>query len=199
MRGMAGEEWYIASYGEAGHGKAWTGALRQGRAWQAWNCQKGDIYMVYQWKVPLYKVPAQIAGEHIQKLADEHGEVTPMILLEDARPEGSVLHPCYEWDDTKAAEKYRLHQSKLIIANLTVVSINDSEEIRPTNAFVTINERNERASYVSVVQALSNKETKEQVIRNAKAELNMFKQKYQNLVDLSKLLKDFLSELELET
>lgn len=154
--------------------------------------------MVYQWKVPLYKVPAQIAGEHIQKLADEHGEITPRILLEDARQEGSVLHSCYEWDDTKAAEKYRFHQSKLIIANLTVVSINDSEEIRPTNAFITINERNERASYVSVVQALSNKETKEQVIRNAKAELNMFKRKYQNLVDLSKLLKDFLSELELE-
>lgn len=151
--------------------------------------------MVYKWKVPLYKaVSAQQAGERIEELDRIHGEVTSQILLDDSRPEDAVLHPCYEWDDSVAAEKYRLHQSKKIIGNLVVVSVSeeniDSEEPPHINAFVTVNERNEKASYRPTTIALSDENMKEQILKNATAELRMFKAKYDGLVDFATLIKE---------
>ena len=155
--------------------------------------------MVYEWKTPLYKVSAQTAGEHIEELDATYGEVTPRILLEDSRPDDALLHPLYEWDDEKAAEKYRLHQSKNILGNLVIVSVSDNQnqenEIEPVRAFVSVNDRNEKASYRPTVVAMSDEETKYQVLKNASAELKMFERKYRNLLDVGELLKNFLRGL----
>lgn len=153
--------------------------------------------MTYKWKTPVYsKVSAQAAGEHIEELEKQLGEVTPKILLDDSRPEGAVLHSLYEWDDTEAAEKWRLQQSKNIIGNLVIVSVEDLGEINePVRAFVSVNNRNEKASYVSTVTALSNEETRQRVLKNAEAELHMFTQKYKELLDVASLLEAELQKL----
>lgn len=154
--------------------------------------------MVYSWKVPVYKVSAQQAGEHIEELDRIHGEVTPQILLDDSRPTDAVLHPCYEWDDSIAAEKYRLHQSKKIIGNLVIVSVSknkdDAEKETRVNAFVSIKERNESASYRPTVMALSNSNMKAQVVKNAVAELRMFKAKYNGIVDFESIIKEVFQQ-----
>ena len=150
--------------------------------------------MVYEWKVPLYKVSAQEAGDHIEKLDRIHGEVTPQILLDDSRPEDALLHPCYEWDDEKAAEKYRLHQSKMIIGNLVCVSVNDDDQTlpEPVRAFISVNDRNEKAKYRPTVIALSDAEMKKKAFENAERELEMFQKKYKDLIDVEKILRDFI-------
>ena len=154
--------------------------------------------MVYQWKTPVFsKVPAQTAGEHIEALSERDGEVTPKSLLEDSRPADAVLHPLYEWDDGKAAEKYRLHQSKLIIGNLEIISVQHEElSIPPTpiRAFVSVNERNEKASYRPTLIALSEEETRKKVIENAKRELASFDAKYKGLIDTVAVISEFLEE-----
>lgn len=153
--------------------------------------------MTYKWKTPVYsKVSAQTAGEHIEELERQLGEVTPKILLDDSRPVDAVLHSLYEWDDTEAAEKWRLQQSKNIIGNLVIVSVENLGEINePVRAFVSVSNRNEKASYVSTVTALSNEETRQRVLKNAEAELHMFTQKYKELLDVASLLEAELQKL----
>ena len=153
--------------------------------------------MVYKWKTPVYsKVSAQVAGEHIEELEKEHGEVTPQILLDDSRPEDAVLHCLFEWDDTAAAEKWRIQQSKNIVGNLVAVSVESSDsEDGEVRAFVNINNRNEKASYISTVTALSNKETKQRVLRNAEIELEMFTKKYSGLINVASILEEALRKL----
>lgn len=151
--------------------------------------------MIYKWKIPIYKVPAQEAGEHIESLIDKNGEVTPKMLVDDARPEGALLHPCFEWNDQKAAEQYRRDQAKNMISNLVTVSIKEESPCPQTPAFVNIKERNESAAYIYTTVALSNEKTKEQVLKNAKMELDMFRRKYETLIDMSDLLKEVFADL----
>ena len=154
--------------------------------------------MVYQWKTPVFsKVSAQTAGEHIEELDREYGEVTPSLLLEDSRPETAVLHPLYEWNDEKAAEKYRLHQSKMIIGNLVVVRIDEQSEIPkvPVRAFVSVNDRNEKASYRPIVSVLADEASREQILANALTELRMFKSKYEAILDVAETLRDFANKI----
>lgn len=155
--------------------------------------------MTYKWRTFNYSMPAQAAGEHIEELDREHGHVTPEILLDDSRPEGALLHPLYEWNNEIAAEKYRLNQSRKILGELVVVRVEHEnvpeEEQQPVRAFVSVAKQNAPAIFRPVAVALSEEETKTQVLANAKAELDQMARKYAGILDFAEFLKDYLSDL----
>lgn len=48
------------------------------------------------------------------------GRLTPEMVVEAAREEDSPLHPCFEWDDTKASRAWRIEQARKLIRSVTV-------------------------------------------------------------------------------
>ncbi len=148
----------------------------------------------YEWKTGFYKIPAEEVGKHMENLQREKGEVTCENLLDSARPEDSVIHSLYEWDDSAAAEKYRLEQSRKIIGNLvrvTVVESSKPEEKKIVRAFVNVSEQKgvEKAIYIDTETALSQEKTRAIVLRNALSELIAFKKKYKNFHELASVFE----------
>lgn len=144
--------------------------------------------MVYVWKYPL-AVSAQVAGEFLAGLEKEHGTLTPEMVLNESRDKNAVLHPCFEWDDEKAAENYRLHQAGQIIRNVTVKIEREKKPPQFIRAYVNIkdNENHEKGKYVSLNIAMKNKDYKTQVLQNAMYELKTFKNKYSSYVEFDKV------------
>ena len=112
-----------------------------------------DIYSVYEWKSNYSdtSVPAQKVGERLEELSEEYGGVTPQILLDDSRPVTAVCHPLYEWDDAKAAEKYRLRQSGDIIRNLVVVEAYKGKGKEQSPVIVPIEKKDAPRAFSSVI------------------------------------------------
>lgn len=52
--------------------------------------------------------------------ARNNGVLTPDDVVKDARSETSPLHPYFTWDDSEAANQYRLDQARLLIRNVRV-------------------------------------------------------------------------------
>ena len=154
--------------------------------------------MVYKYRTIEYSVPAQQVGERIEELDKIHGEVTSQILVDDARPEGALMHPLYEWRDDVAAEKYRLNQARKLMSELVVVNVNVQEDRppQPVRGFVSIQQRNETARYRPVVVAMSDKDMRDQFLANARAELASMDRKYAGLIDFPKLLMEYLNAYE---
>ena len=51
--------------------------------------------MVYEWKIPKYSLPAQSAGEELERIERKHGRITPATYWRKASPTGAVLQqPC---------------------------------------------------------------------------------------------------------
>lgn len=72
--------------------------------------------MTYQWKMPgMYPVPAQKAGEELDRIYKERGRLDAADVVEESRPKAAPLHKCFEWDDKVAGKKYREHQARNII------------------------------------------------------------------------------------
>ena len=69
--------------------------------------------MVYEWKIPKYRLPAQKAGEELERIERKHGVVTPRNVLEESRPGKAILHDLFEWNDSRAAERFRLVVSRI--------------------------------------------------------------------------------------
>lgn len=56
----------------------------------------------------------------LKALEDRRGRLTAEQVVEAARPDGSALHGCFEWDDSKAAESYRIEQARELIRRVKI-------------------------------------------------------------------------------
>lgn len=126
-----------------------------------------------------------------QKVADEIGDnrITPQQILEKARDEKSELHKCFEWDDSIAAEKYRLQQAGTILRMLVFKSKNEDEQ--PVRVFQITTERN---TYQPVKMFLKQEDEYQSLLKRALGELESFKKRYSTLSELESVF-DAISEL----
>lgn len=115
-----------------------------------------------------------------QKVADEIGNdrITPQEVLERARNENTELHKCFEWDDSVAAEKYRLKQAQMILISLV---FKKSEEHEPVRVYQITSERN---TYQPIQKFLVIEDEYQSLLKRAKNELESFQRKYRTLSEL---------------
>lgn len=55
-------------------------------------------------------------------LENEHGQITPAMVVEDAKQKDSPLHGLFDWNVKSAAMKYWIHQARTIIHSVRLVS-----------------------------------------------------------------------------
>lgn len=140
----------------------------------------------YSWSGPNRAVSAEKVAEHLSKLKDQYGEVTGETFLESARDERSEMHKLFDWDDTKAAEKWRVHQARTIICSIRVTIEEREEEPLVVRAFV--HDKAEEPTYVHIVDALTDAEKRAQVIADAKRDAEWFRRKYKDLKEAAKII-----------
>lgn len=149
--------------------------------------------MVYEWQFGKFKASAEDAGRIFEKIERRDGAVTPEAVLEDARSEDSPIHGDFEWDNDKAAEKYRLKQAQQMISLLVV-----SEDDKPnTRAFVNTHTDIKKAAYMNVGKAMQSQDLRRVVLGNARREMIMFNSKYAKYMELAKVtnaIDEFLKE-----
>ena len=153
----------------------------------------------YEWRAQAYPVSAQDAAEELRTIEKKRGEVTAENVLDSSRPDGAVLHDCFEWDDSVAGEKWRLKQSSDLIGNIVRVSIpeaaDEGEKKTETRFFVNARDRYEegittKGAFVTIDTALTDKEIYQNVLKNAIRELNSFRKKYSMLKELSAVFEE---------
>ena len=122
---------------------------------------------------------ARIA-EELAALA-HRGRLVPKRVVDWARKnKRSVLHSCFEWDNTRAAEQYRLWQAQHLIVSVEVVY----EDGKKRQVYVSpLASRGK--GYRSLVDVLSAKESREQFLNQALDELERIFSKYEDLTELA--------------
>lgn len=136
----------------------------------------------YKWKSgSRIKADAQKCGELYERLSETEEGLTARTLLDANVPEDAPLHSEYEWDDSTAADNWRLHQSRHFINSIAVVAINaeTNEEVQ-VRAFHVISD-----SYEPLQAIITQPDKYETLLSNAKAELAVFKRKYNTLKELT--------------
>lgn len=59
--------------------------------------------------------------EQLAEIRERRGALTAAVVLEEARDPANPLHNRFEWDDSEAAERYRLEQARNIIRSARIV------------------------------------------------------------------------------
>lgn len=135
--------------------------------------------MTYQWKVPgIMPVDAQTAGNELQRIYDRYGVIEPEIVVLESEEFSAPLHSCFEWNDAKAAHKYRITQAQDIIR--AIVTVDETDQVPETRAFVNVDRE-----YHPVSVVIRNPEKRDTLLQNALNELRWFEKKYNSLCELS--------------
>ena len=132
-----------------------------------------------EWKIKgLYKADAETVYKEITALGDSF---SPADIVEAARNELSELHKCFEWDDSIAAEKYREHQARMVVAQLVVRT--ETTDNTPVSVRV-ISSANAMNSYMPTKMLIRSEPEYADLLERAKRELRAFQQKYITVVEL---------------
>ena len=136
------------------------------------------------WKsgVNPYNADAEKVAGEIAAVGDS---ATPAQILELARDSSTELHKCFEWDDSKAAEKYRLIQAAHVARNLVIIRDNepdDSAQIR----LLHVTTKGEGYKPITVIKA--NQDEYQRLLDNARSDLKVFQQKYHTLAELDAVM-----------
>tara|TARA_R100001460_G_scaffold71330_3_gene112059 strand:+ start:157 stop:666 length:510 start_codon:yes stop_codon:yes gene_type:complete len=133
-----------------------------------------------------YSVDAQAVGEQLEALEYKHGALTPDLVVREARKKTSPLHECFEWDDTRAAEKYRKYEARTLTGAVLVVTQQTAEPVRAFHSVpITFTSDDEQArGYVSLDVAINDPEHRNYLLQQAFRDLASWKKKYSELKEL---------------
>lgn len=125
-----------------------------------------------------------IVAELKRIAAEHHGKLMPSDVVEAARPKSSPLHSKFEWDNSEAAEKYRLWQARQLIS-ITVEYLGSGEQASLEKVFVSLTTDRDRGGYRSLVTVMSDEQYRERLLEDALDEMRRFHKKYKELKELA--------------
>ena len=136
--------------------------------------------------------------EELHRIAKEHrGELKAEDVVEAAKPRSSVLHDRFEWNDSEAAQQYRLWQARQLI-RVTVQMLGSGEDAVLSRVFVslTTDRAEEGGGYRVMTEVLADDEMRRQMLEDAMKEMKLFRTKYARLVELAKVFDEMERVIE---
>lgn len=141
--------------------------------------------IIATWRTPgIFKANAQAVCDELHQIGDEF---TPEDIVEAAKDATKELHKCFEWDNDAAADKYRLHQARLITSNLVFRKETEEDEDEPVLVRV-FNKTEQTGGYKPPERVFTQADEYEKLLQRATAELHQFKLKYSMLKELDYIL-----------
>lgn len=126
----------------------------------------------------------------LHRIAEAHrGELHPSDVVEAARPAKSILHSKFEWDDTEAAEQYRLWQARQLI-RVTVTLTGSEDKPILSRVFVSLkSDRSDDGGYRTVQSVMSDPRSRSQLLQDALEDMRLFQRKYRELEELAAIFR----------
>lgn len=119
--------------------------------------------------------------------ASNDGVLTAEAVVEAAESEASPLHSLFVWDNSEAARLWRLHQARNIILRIKMEVPTEKDETVTVRSWVSLTpDRDEDGGgYREVMRVMRNADQRAQMLNDALAEMERFREKYQALKELS--------------
>lgn len=142
----------------------------------------------YEWKTGFrVNVDAEVAGRVFEELENSETGLTASALVEVSRSKKAPLHKAFEWNDAIAGEKWREQQARVLINHL-VIRREDTPEVEPVRAFVTIS--TESKNYENIHSVLRDPVKSNSFFEMGMKMLTDFKRRYSDYEVFAGVIKE---------
>lgn len=141
----------------------------------------------YKWANSAHRpagIPADLAASELARVRAECGALTPEAVVADAEREDAPLHAAFEWDDSVAGHKYRLHQARSMIRAVVTVKADRMPEHR-TFVLVKVDPSQARATYMPAIEVAYESDLLGDAISRLRSEVQSANQSLKEVVSLA--------------
>jgi len=140
------------------------------------------------------KVTAEQAAEEILRIEKINGSISAQDLIDVSKDPKSVLHPCLDWEDRVAGPKWRLEQSRSLLASPRVIIV-AGEPPRPLMLNVILTDT-KKPAYMNSPAVMSNADYSIQAYKRAFAEFANGGKRFQNIKELYEIYSEAMERVE---
>jgi hypothetical protein len=144
------------------------------------------------------KKDAKVIYGELCKLHTKHKRLDREIVLNAARSSRSKLHKFFEWDDTIAANNWRLRQANKLIGSCKIVVIDKKTKVeRSVRCFVSIAEDSSaqgggtKRSFEPIEDVMNDPQTREQYLNGFIVRMEQLQAEYSFLKEAGPIFKEF--------
>jgi hypothetical protein len=138
------------------------------------------------WGTFKFKADAQKCADEIMEICEELESATPQQILEKARDSNTELHKCFTWDDTEAAEKWRISEARAVVRNLKIIEQKPDKQTEPTAIRVFYKTDNE-SGYKPTKLILKKPDEYKSLVERCRSELLAIKQKFNSISEYEEI------------
>jgi hypothetical protein len=135
----------------------------------------------------------ELVKQTVAELAEKNGGlVHPVDVVEAARDPASPLHSEFEWDDSAAADAFRLVQAGALLRRMKVTVVKEGATPKVVNVRLMHSLPSDRANgggYRMLPQIVASPELSADLRQQAIRELQAFRRKYEDIAELGPVMK----------
>lgn len=131
----------------------------------------------------------QRVAEELKQIEKKDGLINVHNVHKYAEKQSSAIHEFLDWDDSSAGYKYRIHQIRELIRQVSVV-YNGKKVNAFYNVRVKMIDNQEEQGYVSLQTVLSERDLHNQVIAQAIREMEYWTEKYKEAEELAPIIQN---------
>ena len=178
-----------------------TGRDRRGAEWigTEWNGKEQIMRYQFEGSHRPTSVGINAVVAELERIRNRDGGIRPAAVVEESRPEDAPLHHEFEWDDSAAAEQYRIAQARQIIRAIVLVPQPEMKETFPTiRAFLSIHDSQggipQARVYQPTFEVLESAAASEEVRARFARELRNLQNRYRDFLEANAEVKARLQQ-----
>jgi hypothetical protein len=129
--------------------------------------------------------------DHLQAIYEQHGKLTPAVVLEEARSVEHPLHDRFEWDDDVAAEKWRKRQARELIRSVRIVykEATDTDPGKSIRAFHAVRGTDDESVYEPAEVIAEDPLLRAMLLRDAEREWKQLLRRYKDIAEFVDMVR----------
>lgn len=128
--------------------------------------------------------------DELQNIYNQHGQLTPSLVVDVARNKQHPLHDRFEWNDKVAGEAWRRQQAHELIRSVKVVyrEADDTNPEKSVRAFHAVR-ADKGHVYEPVDKVIADEFTRRLVLQDMEREWRALHRRYQNFEEFAALVR----------
>lgn len=145
----------------------------------------------YAWKDGArFPISADVAANELKRIKRVEGVLKAQVVVDHARDAASPLHRCFQWDDTEAANRFRLHQARCLMHNVYTVKWKE-DEATPDKPFVfNVATEEEGRSYKTASEIMDDRPAYDYLLANALAIIKGWRKRFAHIKELEPIHRE---------
>lgn len=125
----------------------------------------------------------------IIRARNKEGLLIPAKVVAYAENPKTALHSKFQWDDTEAAQRWRIWQARQVIRIHVTIEEHTEKEVR-TYVSLYSDRGHEHGGYRALVSVMNEKEQREELLDQAMIEARAWRRKYKELSELAAVFEE---------